>query len=45
VAIDGEDVTGMVVSEITSMMASRAERERHMTVVTHNMEGKVRQEY
>jgi hypothetical protein len=34
VAVDGEDVTGMVVSQITSLMASKAERERRLTVIT-----------
>ena len=34
VAVDGEDVTGMEVSQITSLMASRAERERRLTVIT-----------
>jgi hypothetical protein len=34
VAVDGEDVTGMVVSQITSLMASKAEQERRLTVVT-----------
>ena len=34
VAVDGEDVTGMVVSQITSLMASKAEKERRLTVVT-----------
>jgi hypothetical protein len=34
VAVDGEDVTGMVVSQITSLMASKAERERRLTVLT-----------
>jgi hypothetical protein len=34
VAVDGEDVTFMVVSQITSLMASKAEKERRLTVVT-----------
>lgn len=34
VAIDDEDVTGMVVSQITSLMASKADRERRLTVIT-----------
>jgi hypothetical protein len=34
VAVDGEDVTGMVVSQITSLMASKADKERRLTVVT-----------
>jgi C-terminal processing protease CtpA/Prc len=34
VAVDGKDVTGMVVSQITSLMASKAERERRLTVIT-----------
>ena len=34
VAIDSDDVTNMVVSQITSLMASRADRERRLTVIT-----------
>lgn len=34
VAIDNEDVTNMVVSQITSLMASRADKERRLTVIT-----------
>jgi hypothetical protein len=34
VAIDGVDVTGMVVAEITSMMAAKSSQERHLTVIT-----------
>eukprot|EP00934_Nitzschia_sp_Nitz4_P004625 Nitzschia sp. Nitz4//scaffold15_size197535//139408//142123//NITZ4_001596-RA/size197535-processed-gene-0.306-mRNA-1//-1//CDS//3329537769//4615//frame0 len=34
IAIDDEDVTGMVVSQITSLMASRAHRERRLTIIT-----------
>ena len=33
VAIDGDDVTNMVITEITAMMASRAGRERKLTVL------------
>jgi len=38
VAIDGEDVSDMVVSQITAMMAKKADRERYLTVITqyHN---------
>lgn len=32
-AIDGDDVTNMVITEITAMMASRAGRERKLTVL------------
>lgn len=34
VAVDDVDVQGMVVSQITSLMASRADRERRLTVIT-----------
>jgi len=34
VAVDGEDVTEMVVSEITALMASKVELERRLTVLT-----------
>ena len=34
VAIDGVDVTGMVVSQITTMMMTRSTKERHLTVIT-----------
>ena len=34
VAVDGEDVTGMLVSQITSLMASKADQERRLTVIT-----------
>lgn len=34
VAVDDDDVAGMVVSQITSLMASRADRERRLTVIT-----------
>ena len=34
VAIDGEDVTGMLVSQITSLMAAKADYERRLTVIT-----------
>jgi hypothetical protein len=34
VGVDDEDVTGMVVSQITSLMASKADRERRLTVIT-----------
>jgi hypothetical protein len=34
VAVDDDDVTGMVVSQITSLMASKAEKERRLTVIT-----------
>lgn len=33
VAIDGDDVTNMVITEITAMMASRFGRERKLTVL------------
>lgn len=33
VAIDGEDVTQMVVSEITSLISSNAKKERRLTVI------------
>ena len=32
-AIDGDDVSNMLISEITAMMASRAGRERKLTVL------------
>ena len=34
VAVDDEDVSNMVVSKITSMMASRASQERRLTLIT-----------
>lgn len=34
VAVDGDDVTGMVVSDITALMASRSEKSRRLTVIT-----------
>lgn len=34
IAVDDDDVQGMVVSQITSLMASRADRERRLTVIT-----------
>jgi hypothetical protein len=34
VAVDGQDVTKMVVSEVTRLMASRANAERRLTVIT-----------
>jgi hypothetical protein len=33
VAVDGDDVTKMVVSQITSMMASRSANERTLTLI------------
>lgn len=38
VAIDGEDVSGMVVSQITALMASKAAAERKLTVLTNHAE-------
>lgn len=34
IGVDDEDVTSMVVSQITSLMASRANRERRLTIIT-----------
>ena len=34
VAVDGEDVTSMHASQITSLIVSKAERERRLTMVT-----------
>jgi hypothetical protein len=34
IAVDGEDVSGMLVSQITSLMASNASRERRLTLLT-----------
>jgi hypothetical protein len=34
VAIDDEDVTRMVVSEITTLMSSKSTKERRLTVIT-----------
>jgi hypothetical protein len=34
VAVDGVDVTGMVVAEITALMKEKSQQERHLTVVT-----------
>lgn len=42
VAVDGEDVTGMVVSEITTMMALRSSQERRLTLLTSHRKGIVR---
>jgi hypothetical protein len=44
VAIDGVDVTGMVVSDITTMMAQKATQERHLTVITSSKVKPVSQE-
>jgi hypothetical protein len=34
VAVDGQDVTNMVVGEVTKLMASRSNGERRLTVIT-----------
>jgi hypothetical protein len=34
VAVDGEDVTGMTISQITALMASKANLERRLTILT-----------
>jgi hypothetical protein len=39
VAIDGEDVSRMTVSEITTIMSRKAEYERHLTVLTIPKQG------
>ena len=36
VAVDGEDVSKMLVREITSLMASKASQERRLTILTSN---------
>jgi C-terminal processing protease CtpA/Prc len=42
VAIDGDDVTNMVIAEITAMMASRAGRERKLTVLRDTLSSNAR---
>lgn len=44
VAVDGDDVTGMIVSEIISLMASRADQTRRLTVITTSEKHNQRQE-
>jgi hypothetical protein len=34
VAVDGKDVTNMIVGEVTKLMASRSNAERRLTVIT-----------
>jgi hypothetical protein len=34
VAVDGKDVTTMIVGEVTKLMASRSNAERRLTVIT-----------
>lgn len=43
VAIDGDDVTNMVITEITAMMASRVGRERKLTVLRDPSSSNARQ--
>ena len=42
-AIDGDDVTNMVITEITAMMASRVGRERKLTVLRDPSSSNARQ--
>ena len=44
VAIDGRDVTTMVVSQITSIMASKSNQERRLTIVRKNQQKSLAQE-
>ena len=44
VAIDGRDVTGMVVSQITSIMSARSNQERRLTIVRTNQQISLAQE-
>ena len=39
VAIDGEDVRGMAVSQITSLIAAKISQERRLTVLTSSDTG------
>jgi hypothetical protein len=41
VAIDDEDVTQMVVSEITTLMSSKSTKERRLTVITTSHSNRV----
>jgi hypothetical protein len=41
VAIDDEDVTRMVVSEITTLMSSKSTKERRLTVITTSNSNRV----